>query len=92
MSEVNGNTDLVEFSNHIPQMEGKEISQFKILELQVDAFTTLFANEPRQWGQRSGRSSLAYLTEGIACESCDNLFIFEIGNFLFEGKDDFFTL
>jgi len=28
-------------------MEGKEISQFKILELQVDAFTTLFANEPR---------------------------------------------
>jgi hypothetical protein len=26
MLEVNGNTDLVEFSDHIPQMEGKEIS------------------------------------------------------------------
>ena len=26
MLEVNGNTDLVEFSNHIPQMKGKEIS------------------------------------------------------------------
>jgi hypothetical protein len=26
MLEVNGNTDLVEFSNHISQMKGKEIS------------------------------------------------------------------
>ena len=47
MLEVNGNTDLVEFSNHIPQMEGKEISQFGILWLQINAFTALFANEPR---------------------------------------------
>jgi hypothetical protein len=28
-------------------MEGEEISQSEILELQIDAFTTLFANEPR---------------------------------------------
>ena len=47
MLEVNGNTDLVEFSNHIPQMEGKEISQSGILSLQINAFTALFANEPR---------------------------------------------
>ena len=26
MLEVNGNTDLIEFSDHIPQMEGEEIS------------------------------------------------------------------
>ena len=47
MLEVNGNTDLIEFSNHAPQMEGKEISQSAILSLQIDAFTALFANEPR---------------------------------------------
>ena len=47
MLEVNGNTDLVEFSNHIPQMEGKEISQSEILSLPINAFTALFANEPR---------------------------------------------
>ena len=29
-------------------MEGEEISQSEILESQIDAFTTLFANEPRQ--------------------------------------------
>lgn len=29
--EVNGNTDLIEFSDHISQMEGKEISQSGIL-------------------------------------------------------------
>lgn len=45
--EVNCNTDLVEFSDHIPQMEGKEISHSGILSLQIDALTTLFANEPR---------------------------------------------
>ena len=33
MLEVNGNTDLAEFSDHIPQMEGKEISQSEILSL-----------------------------------------------------------
>jgi hypothetical protein len=29
--EINGNTDLVELSNHISQMEGKEIFQSEIL-------------------------------------------------------------
>jgi hypothetical protein len=31
MFEVNGNTDLVEFSDHISQMEGEEIFQSEIL-------------------------------------------------------------
>lgn len=47
MLEVNGNTNLVEFSDHISQLEGKEISHSEILSLQIDAFTALFANEPR---------------------------------------------
>ena len=34
-------------------MEGKEIFQSGILSLQIDAFTTLFANEPRDIGQLS---------------------------------------
>jgi len=56
MLEVNGNTNLVEFSNHIPQMEWKEISQSGILLLQIDAFTALFANEPRHIDKSAIRS------------------------------------
>ena len=37
-------------------MEGEEISQFRILELQVDAFTTLFANELRHIDKSAIRS------------------------------------
>jgi hypothetical protein len=47
MLEINGNTNLVEFSDHISQLEGKEISHSEILSLQINAFTALFANEPR---------------------------------------------
>jgi len=47
MLEVDGNTDPVEFSDYISQMEGKEISESWTLELQVNSFTTLCTNEPR---------------------------------------------
>ena len=48
--EINGDTDLVEFLGSHSQMEREEISQSGIL-LQIDAFTTLFANEPGDIGQ-----------------------------------------